>query len=308
MERLLAARRAHGWTSAVTKGAPCSFLPCSQQWAWGYFSHMSSFFWAAACPGPAAQGGKGQQGMQAVHSHPRAALGCTSLPVLCLGRELCAEQLLKLKPRMLWRRFSCKRWWGWLLLFAWVEALYTAQTCCLLLGLFIKGFLAPGQQAEVMDQFLSGTLASAMSGGGGEVWQCHQRVQVSSRNIPRRLQAAHPYGKCSPFTLWLVAALEDSSGLLETTVLNKGTLCRQGWSNAWKHHRLLTLPWWNSPRKRGCRFDGVFPSHHPPQWVSFCQQLVLLSCCSVCCKAKGFLTGKLNLIARSIDIYYKCLS
>lgn len=112
-----------------------------------------------------------------------------------------------------------------------MEALYAAQTCHVLLGLFIKEFLAPGQQAEVMGQSLSGILASAMSGGGGEVWQCHQRVQVSSRNIPRRLQAAHPYGKCSPFTLWLVTALEDTSGLLETTVLNKGTLCWQGWSN-----------------------------------------------------------------------------
>lgn len=38
--------------------------------------------------------------------------------------------------------------------------------------------------------------------------------------------------------------------------------------------------------------------------------LAFLSHCdtSVCCKARDFLTGKLNPIARSIDIYYKCLS
>lgn len=36
-----------------------------------------------------------------VHSQRRTALGCTLLPMLCLGRELCGEQLLKSKPRML---------------------------------------------------------------------------------------------------------------------------------------------------------------------------------------------------------------
>lgn len=33
----------------------------------------------------------------AVH---RTVLGCTSLPMACLGWELCARQLLKSKPRL----------------------------------------------------------------------------------------------------------------------------------------------------------------------------------------------------------------
>lgn len=36
-----------------------------------------------------------------VHSRPRTVLGCTSLPVACLGWELCAGQLLKSKPGLL---------------------------------------------------------------------------------------------------------------------------------------------------------------------------------------------------------------
>lgn len=65
-----------------------------------------------------------------------------------------------------------------------------------------------------------------------------QRVQVS---IPRCLQAARPYGKCAPFTLQPVTALEDSSGLLETTLLNKGTLCWQGRSDMLKVPQIANL-------------------------------------------------------------------
>lgn len=37
------------------------------------------------------------------------------------------------------------------------------------LDLSVKEFLPPGQQTHVMNHFLGGMLASAMSGGGGEV-------------------------------------------------------------------------------------------------------------------------------------------
>lgn len=100
MGRLLAPRSKHGWTSAVVKGAPCSLLLCCQQWAWGPFSHELSL--SGCClPWTGCTGRARSARDAAVHSQPRAALSCTSLPMRCLGRELCAEQLLKLKPGML---------------------------------------------------------------------------------------------------------------------------------------------------------------------------------------------------------------
>lgn len=69
-----------------------------------------------------------------------------------------------------------------------------------------------------------------------------QRVQVSISNIPQCLHAAHPHGICVPSTLQPVAALEDSSGLLETTGLNKGTLCCQRRSDMLKTPQIANLP------------------------------------------------------------------
>lgn len=109
-------------------------------------------------------------------------MGCTSLPMPCLGRELCDRQLLKSNPGLLfcpediflvkggrdkssglhvWRPLECG------------ITLYTAQRCRILLDLSIKEFLAPGQQPGVMDQSVGGRRASAVSGGGGKVWDCH---------------------------------------------------------------------------------------------------------------------------------------
>lgn len=60
-------------------------------------------------------------------------------------------------------------------LHAWSVALEwcAAQTCRILLDLSIEEFLAPGQQAGVMDQSVGRTWASPVSGGGGKVWECH---------------------------------------------------------------------------------------------------------------------------------------
>lgn len=47
------------------------------------------------------------------------------------------------------------------------------STNMMYIDLAIKGFLAPGQQIDVVNQSLGGALANAMSGGGGKVWDCH---------------------------------------------------------------------------------------------------------------------------------------
>lgn len=140
----------------------------------------------------------------------------------------------------------------------------------LYLELSIKGFLPPGQQTHVMNQSLGGTLTSAMSGGGGEVWECHlgKGCGWALGTFPDayRLHTHMGSVSLSPCGWWL--PWRTARGCWKPWCWTKGKedqIC-------WKHHRLLTLPWWNSPRKCGRRFDGAFPSHHPPQWVSFCQQ------------------------------------
>lgn len=76
-----------------------------------------------------------------------------------------------------------------------------------------------------------------------------QRVQVSIRNVSRCPHAARPDGKCAPFTWWLVAALEAGSGLPGSTLLNKGTLCRQGRSDMLKAPQIANLPLAEWPQK-----------------------------------------------------------
>lgn len=99
MERLLAARGRHGWTSAVTKGAPCS--GCS-----AVSSEHGDLFHTQALPLgllPALDNLHREGKVSSGYSDAlyRAALRCTLLPMLCLGRELCGKQLLKSKPRTL---------------------------------------------------------------------------------------------------------------------------------------------------------------------------------------------------------------
>lgn len=78
----------------------------------------------------------------------------------------------------------------------------------------------------------------------------------------------------------------------------------------WKHHRLEPYLGGVAPEKVDAHLMELFPLIILLSGFPSVSRLVLLSCCGTCacCKAKGCLTGKLNLIARSIDIYYKCLS
>lgn len=137
MERLLAARSRHGWTSVKMKGAPCSLLLCCQH---DLFHTRALSFRLLPALARLHRVSKGCSGAQPAQSCPQLHITAYALPWEGALRQTALE--IETQDAFLyWRQLSCKRWWGWLLLFAWVEALYAAETCSILIYLLKSFFL-----------------------------------------------------------------------------------------------------------------------------------------------------------------------